>query len=146
MNMDKFDQAVLKIFQMTHKGELEWMSARAPVSLTAGTDGIFPIYFETEYQGRKLVLFRERSYRGLFDRETSAVQRAAKVMGLVGDAEERWVIKDVLALADQDGNVLYEFPPSRQVRDLMETVKYKASGVQDFLDEILNNNTEPSKA
>jgi hypothetical protein len=131
---------------MTHKGELEWVSARAPASLTAGTDGIFPIFFETEYQGRKLVLFRERAYRSMSGVEPNAVQRAAHAMGLVAELDSRWIVKDVLALADQDGNILYEFPPSRQVRDLMETVKYKASGVQDFLDEILNNNSEPFKA
>lgn len=140
MSDDKIEQAVFKIFQMTHLGQLEWIQKAAPKSLHAGTDSVFPYYFETQFQGRTLALFSER-YR---TRERLAASNLG-LATLFEDADkERWIDKNVLALLSDEGQLAFEFSSSRQVRDLMSTVRRKASGVDQFLDDLLN--TEPSKA
>jgi hypothetical protein len=134
MSTDKIEQAIFKIFQMTHLGELEWRKAQPPASLTAGTDAVVPAYFETEYQGQRMAVFRER-----LAQPTWSAQRVglAALWSLPGK-QPSWMEHDVLALLGDDGEVSYCFPPDRQIRDLLETVQYKASGVSSFLEQILN--------
>ena len=55
--------------------------------------------------------------------------------------DDKWVEIDRLVLLHDDGEIAYSFPPSRVVRDLLQTVRHKTSGIDQFLDELLN--TEP---
>jgi hypothetical protein len=134
MSTDKFEQAVFKIFQMTHRGELEWHKAQPPAGLKAGTDTVFPAFFETEYQGQRMAVFRERLAQPMWSPERAGL---AALWSLPG-RQMPWMERDVLALLGDDGEVTYCFPPDRQIRDLLETVQYKASGVSSFLEQILN--------
>ena len=136
MSEDKFNQAILKIFKLTHLGEIEWGKAIPPKSLAEGTDSVFPLYFEAAYQGRKLALFRERVRRNV---ALSATMRAALTLKGEGINEGlQWVESDRLVLLDEDGDLAFSFPHSRVIKDLLETVRYKTSGVDQFLDELLN--------
>ncbi|MEO5934025.1 MAG: hypothetical protein ABIQ08_10790 [Duganella sp.] len=56
-------------------------------------------------------------------------------------SDDQWVEMDRLALLHDDGEVAFSFPPSPIVRDLLRTVRHKTSGINQFLDELLN--TEP---
>lgn len=133
MSENKFDQAVLKIFKLTHLGEIEWAKATPPKSIVEGIDWVFPLYFEAKYQSRKLGLFRERV------RLTGTAARSASVLAKMTDSEVLQSTEiDRLVLLDQDGELAYSFPHSRVIRDLLDAVRYKTSGVDQFLDELLN--------
>lgn len=121
MSDDRFEQAVFKIFRMTHLGELSWHSAVPPRNLRMGTDSVFPAYFETIYQEKRLALFQER-YR-YFVPEIE---------------DERWNERTCLALLAPDGEMAFEFPPTRQVHDLLEAVRYKTSDVEGLLNDLLS--------
>ena len=121
MSDDKFEQAVFKIFRMTHLGELIWSRTTPPKNLRAGTDSVFPLYFEASYQGRRLALYQERYRFFVPEMET-----------------ERWAERVCLAMLGSDGDVVYEFPLTRQVHDLIEAVRYKESNVEGLLDELIN--------
>ncbi|GAA0429486.1 hypothetical protein ACFOY5_16885 [Massilia aurea] len=120
MNDDKLEQAVFQIFQMTHMGNLAWSRRDAPRSIWGGTDLVISAYFETELKGQRLALFQERyrQYHGELD-------------------SERWTERTVLAMLDRYDQVQFEFPQSSQVWDLLETVKYKTSNVDGFLQSLL---------
>lgn len=133
MSEDKFDQAALKIFKLTHLGEIEWTKVTPPKSIGEGTDWIFPLYFEAKYQGRKLGLFRERL------RLAAGAARSAWALATMADSEAlQWTESDRLVLLDEDGELAYSFPRSRVIRDLLDAVRYKTSGVDQFLDELLD--------
>jgi hypothetical protein len=132
MSEDKFDQAILKIFKLTHLGKIEWGKAAPPKSVAEGRDWVLPLYFQAEYQDRKLGLFRERVRQSLAVRSAWALAAIKE-----GDVPE-WTEIDRLVLLDEDGEVAFSFPHSRIIKDLLETVRYKTSGVDQFLDELLN--------
>lgn len=136
MSEDKFDQATLKIFKLTHSGAIEWEKSSPPESLIRGTDSLVSPYFEANYQGRKLGLFHER-----FKRDAESVAMAKTIAGLTGNMgsdTSQWGDRARLVLLYDDGELAYSFPYSRVIKDLLETVRYKTSGVDEFLDELLN--------
>lgn len=136
MTEDKLDQAILKIFNLTHSGAIDWHKSSPSASLVEGADSVISQYFEANYQGRKLGLFHER-----FRRETSDVAMARAIAELTGSLAgdpTRWGERARLVLLYDDGELAYAFPQSRVVKDLLEAVRYKTSGVDKFLDELLN--------
>ncbi|MYN25595.1 hypothetical protein [Duganella levis] len=135
MSDDKFQEAVLKILKLTHFGDLSWTKATPSKKLTEGTDSTFPLYFEAEYLGRKLGLFQERRRRT--PTEVYIAKQTVALTLVPTDVESKWVEIPCLALLDDDGAVAYSFASSREVRDLLETVRYRTSGVDQFLDELL---------
>ncbi|MEO7493482.1 MAG: hypothetical protein ABIV04_00935 [Massilia sp.] len=122
---DKLEQGVFKIFRMTHEDRLGWRCKPAPDRLRQASQSAWPLYFETEYQGRKLALFQGGGLRG----EQCAPSGGA--------APYDWRACAHLVLLGDNGELLFEFPWSRQVQDLFEAVRYKASKVGDFLDALL---------
>ncbi|HEX8405217.1 MAG TPA: hypothetical protein VF670_11410 [Duganella sp.] len=137
MSDNKFDDAVLKILKLTHLGVLAWIKETPPKALIESTDSIISSYFETEYHSRKLALFHQRSRRTGMD--DYMVRKS--LLPTFTSSDDKWVEMDRLVLLHDDGEVAYSFPPSRVVRDLLQTVRHKTSGIDQFLDELLN--TEP---
>lgn len=136
MSDNKFDDAVLKILKLTHLGVLSWVKETPPQALIDSTDSVISSYFEAEYHSRKLALFHQRRRRtGM---EEYMVKNSLAAMF---SEDEKWVEIDRLVLLHDDGEIAYSFPPSRVVRDLLQTVRHKTSGIDQFLDELLN--TEP---
>ncbi|MTV41486.1 hypothetical protein [Duganella radicis] len=135
MSEDKFDQAILKIFKLTHSGVIEWSKSTPPESIAGGSDSVISVYFEATYQGRTLGLFHER-----FRRQGGTLGMARTIAELTGIAADssQWGERARLVLLYEDGAVAYSFPYSRVTKDLLETVRYKTSGVDQFLDELLN--------
>ena len=137
MSDSKFDDAVLKILKLTHLGVLSWVKETPPKSLVESTDSIISSYFETEYRSRKLALFHQRRRRTGMEDYMAKKSLSAMFTG----SDDQWVEMDRLALLHDDGEVAFSFPPSPVVRDLLRTVRHKTSGIDQFLDELLN--TEP---
>ena len=136
MSDNKFDDAVLKILKLTHLGVLSWVKESPPQALIDSTDSVISSYFESEYHSRKLALFHQRR------RRTGMEEYLAKhSLAATFSEDDKWVEIDRLVLLHDDGEIAYSFPPSRVVRDLLQTVRHKTSGIDQFLDELLN--TEP---
>jgi hypothetical protein len=136
MSDKKLDQAVFKIFSLTHEGRLVWEHKSVPRLWQQGTDDVYPVYFETEYQNRKLALFQRRSRMSENDREIARI---------VGDPVDDWGQSTHLALLGSNDEILFEFPWSRQVHDLFKAVSYKAANVDEFLDALLNSEVTDEK-
>lgn len=130
MSDDKFDQAAFKIFRMTHEDQLTWVSKPVPATLSKGSESIFPVYFETSFQGRKLALFEERSRPG--------VQEKRSLAYMVSGTDE-WRETARLALLGNSDEIMFVFPPSRQINALLNAVRYKEANVGEFLDELLKS-------
>ena len=130
MSEDKFDQAILKIFKLTHLGKIEWDKVTPPKSVVEGREWVVPLYFQACYQDWQLGLFRERVRH-------AAGMRSA-LAALTNSEVPEGIETDRLVLLDGDGEIAFSFPHSRVIKDLLETVRYKTSGVDQFLDELLN--------
>lgn len=120
MSNDRIEEAVLKIFRLTHMDRINWHRASPPRNLSGGTDSYFASYFEAEYDGQKLALFQERYQHFIEQIE-----------------DVRWTERVGLVLLSPDGQVLFEFPSNREVYDLLEAVRYKTSNIDGFLNNLL---------
>lgn len=137
---DKLSEAVLKILMLTHQGALLWEKESPPEVMTRSTDSAIAVYFETNYGKRRLALYRERVP---LEPRHMTMDALSAFLSAKPDVA-KWQERDRLALLHNDGTIAYEFPPSREVRDLFESVRYKTSGLDQFLNDLLN--IEPSKA
>lgn len=136
MSNDKMDQAVFKIFRATHEGNLGWIHKPAPELWLRAGEAVIPIYFETYYQGRKLALFQRSS-------RTSEMDKYVKKM--MNEPVDEWNQSVHLALLGDNDELMFEFPRSRQIRDLFEAVRYKEANVDEFLDKVLNSEPASEK-
>jgi hypothetical protein len=136
MTDSKIDQAVFKIFRMTHEGRLDWDHTPAPRLWQQNSDSVFPNYFEALHQGRKLALFQRRERLGA---------EAKQMANLFGEPANEWGGSVHLALLGKNDELLYEFPWSRQVQDLFDAVRYKEANVDEFLDELLKSEPASEK-
>lgn len=141
MSENKFEQAVFRIFELTHLGQLTWSKRDVPAGLRRGTENVISRYFEASYQGRQLALYSER-----FHVQSPDEKRQTWLFfdSLNARLQPGWHERDVLALLGDDGEVAFKFPTIRETHALMEAVCLKASNVDQFVDVLLN--TEPSKA
>ena len=130
---DKLEQGVFKIFRMTHEGSLVWQRKLPPSLMQKNLQSTIHAYFEAEYQGRRLALFQRHT---LPCKQLASLDRTP---------QEDWRQPAQLALLDNAGELLFEFPWSRQVQDLFDAVRYKASNVDDFLDQLLKPETANEK-
>jgi hypothetical protein len=129
MSDTKLDQAVFQILRLTHEDKLAWESKRPSEIWRENTDDVYPIYFETWYNGRKLALFRKRSR---VDEHEKYVAR------MMNEPVDDWTQSLHLALLGGNDEILFEFPWSPQVSDLFQAVRYKEANVDEFVEALLN--------
>lgn len=136
MSDNKLEQAVFKVFRMTHEGALTWVHKPVPRLWQEGSNEIYPIYFETTYQNRKLALFERRSRVSGLGKQWATI---------TGRAVDDWAQSAHLALLGGNHEILFEFPASRQIEDLLETVRYKEANVDEFVDALLTSEATNEK-
>jgi hypothetical protein len=122
MNDEKtFSKVIIQLINLTRSNELKWKKQDPPNWLTDSGSKIESVYL-TEYKGRKLRLYEEKyqSYDD-FDRSYS------------------WAKRPVLQIIDQFNKTDWEFPWCRELKDLIEAVRYHSANVSEFLDNFLNN-------
>ena len=117
MNDDKtFSNVIIQLINLTRSNELKWIKQDPPSWLTDSGSKIESVYL-TEYKGRKLRLFKE-SYLKYDDMDTSWF----------------WAKRTVLQLIDKNNKTDWEFPWCRELKDLIEAVRYHSANVGEFLD------------
>ena len=125
MNDDKsFSKVINNLISLTRSNELKWEKQDPPFNLTDSGSKIESVYL-TEYKGRKLRLYEEK-YQS-FDEM---------------DRSYSWVKRQVLQLIDKKNKTDWEFPWCRELKDLIEAVKYHLANVSDFLDNFFNSNNK----
>jgi len=120
---DKTITLLVKLNRLTSLGKINWRAEPPPRSIIRGTDDHIPIYMSAIYKGRTFGLFLQRyqSYDGEHDRLY-------------------WSERIVLAIIDQEENVLWEIENSSSaLHDLFETVRRKVARVDDIIDDLIND-------
>lgn len=129
MSDAKLDQAVFQILRLTHEDKLNWENKRPPALWRENTDDVYPIYFETKHQGRKLALFQKRS-------KVDETERY--IAHMTNQPVDDWTQSLHLALLGGNDEILFDFPWSPQVSDLFQAVRYKEANVDEFVESLLN--------
>jgi hypothetical protein len=123
---EKITTLLVKLNRLTSLEKINWTVEPPPRSIVRGTDDHIPIYMSAFYKGRVFGLFLQR-YQS-FD----------------GDHERLyWSERVVLAILDHDDNLLWEIANnSSALFDLFETVRRKVAGVDDIIDDLINDDDE----
>ena len=127
---DKWIQLISKLRELTASGSLRWHSVRLIEGMPNDLNRKIATLFESNYKGHNL-----RLYELSFDTGTehsSAVDLLAAVT--------RWQSNPVLELVDENGSA-WQFPNIKGLEDLLETVKFQAAGIKDFIEAVLADET-----
>ena len=112
---DMWIELVRKLKELTENGKLRWHSVKPTQVMPSVSNRRVSTVFETEYNDRIL---------RLYSTQASAYASEYTVLELVDENEAVW-----------------EFPNIAGLDDLLETVKFQAAGVKEFIKAVLAEET-----
>jgi hypothetical protein len=122
--------AVVKLIKLTQNGKLKWqVNDPSQVEKVDGED-IITEDFVAKYRDRLLRVYKRR-------RPPTPVERA--MLGV--ESKVQWYTHYGLEFVTAANQTLWAFPREAPIRDLHKAVQYQVARVNDFLDEILNEDT-----
>lgn len=118
----KTAQLITKLIRETSKGNVNWEIEDAPTSLNSETEQSVPLFLQTEYKGKIL---------GVYDLRTKYYT----------DVDEySWSESVGFCIVDTVGRVVWESREgSPALFDLFNTAREQASGIDDILDDLLDD-------
>lgn len=139
---DKMVEALAKLVILTRRGTIQWTSVNPASVKSRQPSEIISHAFVSNYSDKKLRLYR-REYREYEETEPSLAKRLFTAQIKISNAlhhdkaaDHGWKSEVVLEVIDEHNNALWEFPKTRILEDLMSTVKYKASDIDDLIDKL----------
>jgi hypothetical protein len=144
--LNKWITAISKMIDLTQKNRLKWTPERPfPTLRTEKSDIIGPVY-KTRYKNKYIRIY-ERQFidRRVKERPPSGTFSMSELSSRIFSPTEweEFVNTEInMDLIDRDDNKLSSFPKSLALKDLFSTVQYQASGVNEFLDDIINEPLE----
>ena len=125
---ERFVEAIAKLIELTQAGKLRWDAYPPDETLKVYPDERLSTVFETDYQGKKLRLYRRtfkpRDVAPMFD-------------AIIGKKDWQSVV--ILEFLAENGAVLWRFPTMPILDDLLSAVQYQAAGVDEFIDTLLKS-------
>lgn len=137
--LNEWIRIVAILIQLTEEGKLKWKSAFAPESLKREPDSKVEAVYFTEYKNKKIRLYAEiikvDDLNPLFN------------IGLFKKKYPYYEREIVMQVGDKSAHGWYTVPDVGQdiLESLLESVKYNVLGIDDFLDDALQSDTEPAK-
>ncbi|NVZ50240.1 hypothetical protein HX792_07840 [Pseudomonas sp. B6002] len=116
MNDSRFSNMVARLIEETARGRMTWRLCDAPRNIFIGTEDVIGLYFEGVFKGTKFSIYELR-YKHFTDEEIYY-----------------WSSTNVLAVVDNDDRVLWTQNNYREINELYDDVRRKASGVDRLLD------------
>mgnify|MGYP006091468157 CR=1 FL=1 len=116
----KYIKTVLKLNRLTKENELIWETSRFDPNSISGTERMVGNAFVTTANDKQIRLYKFE-YRHYTDED-----------------EFFWAPDFRLEFIDSRGNGSWQFPDDRTITDLYETVTYKTSGAEEFVDGFLD--------
>ncbi|NIL19742.1 hypothetical protein [Pseudomonas sp. AN3A02] len=116
MSDARFSNMVTRLIEETARGRMIWQLNEAPVSISDGTEDKVGLYFEGRFKETRFSIYEVR-YKHFTDEEAYY-----------------WSSTVVLAIVDYDDRVLWTQNNYREINELYDDVRRKASGVDRLLD------------
>lgn len=115
-------QLITKLIRESAKGNVKWNVEEAPRSLNYETEQSVPLYLQTEYKNKTLGVYDLRSKH-------------------FTDVDEYYWSESIgFCIVDDEGRVVWEsYESSPALLDLFNTAREQAAGIDDILDDLLND-------
>ena len=130
---DKNIEAIAKIISLTRDDKLSWTSVNPNEVLNRSPEDILSSVFVTHYKDKVLRIYQRR-YKG----PSISAKIGALFSAAISSSDMRWYSEVVLELINDDGHSLWSFPIEDILKDLLEVIKYKASGASDLISSLLS--------
>lgn len=119
---NKTAQLITKLIRESAKGNVKWNVEEAPRSLNYETEQSVPLYLQTEYKNKTLGVYDLRSKH-------------------FTDVDEYYWSESIgFCIVDDEGRVVWESNESSPaLLDLFNTAREQAAGIDDILDDLLND-------
>lgn len=127
-------EAIAKLIEFTQKGRIEWRPEHPDVVKELSPDDIISYVFTAEFNGRTLRIYRRR-YKAQFNSGLGFAFRNGALTE--NKTEARWVSVVILELLSEHGLPTWQFPREQILDDLLNTIRYKASGASDLIQDLL---------
>lgn len=125
---ERFVEAIAKLIELTQSGKLSWKAYPPNEALKVYPDDRLSTIFETEYQGKKLRLYRR----------TFKIRDVSPMLEAIIGKQKDWQSIVILEFLAKNGAVLWRFPAMPILDDLLSAVQYQVAGVDEFVDTLLN--------
>ncbi len=120
---NKISKLITKLIRLTSEDKIIWDTMDPPNSITKGTNDIFPLFFKTIYKAKNVALYQQR-YQD-FNPDTEQFY---------------WTERVRFAILDEMNIVVWEnHEQSPALLDLLNTIREKAAGFDDLLDDLLDD-------
>lgn len=116
---EKILKAVTCLIEQTQDGKLKWNACQPPNDITEGKEGTVHIVYQTE-RDNKLIRLYEYKDRVYTDEDVW-----------------HWDDRVALELSNEPKNAWWRFPRHSVIWDLLEAVKFKVAGADEFIDNLL---------
>lgn len=116
-------QLATKLIRLTSEGTINWQIKDPPRSILSGTDDVIPLFFEAKYKDKWVAIYEQRYQEFYPENETFY-----------------WTKSIIFAVLDSQDRVLWETTQHSPVlKDLLNTVREKTAGIDDLLDDLLDD-------
>jgi len=134
---DIWIEFVGKLKELTESDKLRWHSVRPTEVPQRDPNRKVSMVFEAKYKDRTLRLYEENH-----NLERLPVSDA--LARLLGREHTSWQVYIVLELVDEN-EAAWEFPNIEGLEDLLESVKYQVTRVNEYIEAVLADGTAKSR-
>lgn len=127
---NRWVDAVSSMIELTQEGKLKWTTNSESDKAQDDKERTTP-YFLTTYKDKALRLYEKR-----VPVNTNSI--TASLYSITGEEPPKWRRNIILEFIDGEGHNLWTFPEIDALPDLLSSVQYQVSGVNDFLDDIIS--------
>ncbi|EPG66507.1 hypothetical protein [Leptospira wolffii] len=142
-NSIPFREVIFRLIDKTRDGEIRWSKVPvAKIDKKRTEKDYLSDCYKTKFEGKILMIFTENI---LVDKDGSAQAIASLTFQAIAGITKKypfWNRTVHLAIVDESNQILWEFPDSEIVADLLNTIQYQVAGVGDFIKRVLTE--EPS--
>ncbi len=119
---DKITSLIVKLNKDTVNRTIKWFYVDDDKYKIKGTDDIVPLMYICAMKDKSIAMYERKSKHWL------------------DDIDYTWNSDVYLAIMSHDGKIIWDTKnPPQALRDLFETVRRQSSGLDEILDELLNN-------
>lgn len=140
-NQDKNLEAIAKLLFLTQQGKINWIPNNPNNIKTTYADEIISFAFSTSYKEKPLRIYK-RKYTTLKLKSIGVLGKISMQDIINPPTEAVWISEIVLEITDENGNSIWQFPEEKILRDLLEAVRYKASGAHDLIQSLLSDDSD----
>jgi hypothetical protein len=131
---NKWVEAITKLIKYTQEGKIKWLPGSHDKEI--GRDDLrMESVFITKYKDSTLRLYKY-SFKV---EEPGLLDSFSTVFSIKKLTYPYWTSSIALEFIGENGKNLWTFPSNNALNDLLEAVRYQVAGVDDFLNDILQD-------